>query len=371
MLSDVLVRRYSAAPVAQRSGLATDAEATIAQALKLDPANVAALTSLVDLRLSSGASRDELAGTLKKLIPVTEGKMSPAASLWTARAAVENALGDHNSAKTSIARAIELDPSSSASMFVAADIALADDLDRAKHLSAALASKNADPARLAMLNAKIAAAEGRSADAVAFLDKVPPSPATDELRREIASSVVSDPSELEKLLAAGPPNPALLGRLCSAYRRNDPVKALAYCKRASEADPNNLTPAAGYAAALVQAKDFTAAVSMLRRLLEIAPDNSTLHANLATALFELKDYPAAQKEFEWLSNSDAKAAAPYFFLGIIHDRAEEYVDALGAYEQYLRLADPVANKLDIDKVELRLPTLRRLVKEGKGKRVRS
>jgi tetratricopeptide (TPR) repeat protein len=297
--------------------------------------------------------------------------MSPAASLWTARAAVENALGDQKSAKASITRAIELDPGSSASMFVAADIALADDLDRAKHLSAALASKNADPARLAMLNAKIAAAEGRSADAVAFLDKVPPSPATDELRREIASSVVSDPSELEKLLAAGPPNPALLGRLCSAYRRNDPVKALAYCKRASEADPNNLTPAAGYAAALVQAKDFTAAVSMLRRLLEIAPDNSTLHANLATALFELKDYPAAQKEFEWLSNSDAKVAAPYFFLGIIHDRAEEYVDALGAYEQYLRLADPVANRLDIEKVELRLPTLRRLVKEGKGKKVRS
>jgi hypothetical protein len=50
---------------------------------------------------------------------------------------------------------------------------------------------------------------------------------------------------------------------------------------------------------------------------------------------------------------------------------QEYVDSQAAYEQYLKLADPVADKLEIEKVNLRLPVIRRLVKEGKGKKGRT
>jgi len=41
------------------------------------------------------------------------------------------------------------------------------------------------------------------------------------------------------------------------------------------------------------------------------------------------------------------------------------------YQSYLRLADPVASKLDIEKINLRLPQLQKLIKEGKGKKNRN
>jgi len=103
-------------------------------------------------------------------------------------------------------------------------------------------------------------------------------------------------------------------------------------------------------------------------VLEFAPDNSTAHANLATALFQSKRYPEAKAEFRWLTNAQPKSAAAYYFLAIVHDQLEEYMDALANYQLYLRLADPAQNKLDIDKVNLRLPSLQKAIKGGKGKK---
>ena len=115
----------------------------------------------------------------------------------------------------------------------------------------------------------------------------------------------------------------------------------------------------------MQAKQFDTAVIILRKLLEITPDNSTVHANLATALFQLKRYAEAKAEFLWLTNTQPKSAAAYFFLAIVHDHLSEYLDAMANYQQYLRLADPHSNKLDIDKVNLRLPSLQKLIKKKK------
>ena len=56
------------------------------------------------------------------------------------------------------------------------------------------------------------------------------------------------------------------------------------------------------------------------------------------------------------------------FLGIIYDQMTEYLDAAASYQQYLRLADPVANGTDIERVNLRLPQIQKLIKEGKGKK---
>ena len=103
----------------------------------------------------------------------------------------------------------------------------------------------------------------------------------------------------------------------------------------------------------------------MRKIIEIVPDNSTAHANLATALFQLKRYPDAKAEFQWLTNAQPKSAGAYLFLGIVHDQLAEYLDAMANYQQYLRLADPTGNKLDIDKVNLRLPALQKLIKAGK------
>jgi len=100
----------------------------------------------------------------------------------------------------------------------------------------------------------------------------------------------------------------------------------------------------------------------------IAPDNSTVHANLATALFQLKRYPDAKIEFRWLTDNQPKQAAPYYFLAIVHDQLSEFPDAAANYQQFLRLADPESSKLEIEKVNLRLPVVQKFIKEGKGKK---
>jgi Flp pilus assembly protein TadD len=143
---------------------------------------------------------------------------------------------------------------------------------------------------------------------------------------------------------------------------------LEYCRRASEASPDSVQPVIGYAAALVQAKQYADAVIVLRRLITIAPDNSTARANLATALFQLKRYPEAKTEFRWLTDHRPDQPIAYYFLGIVHDHLLEFADAAANYQQFLRLADPGSSKLEIEKVNLRLPAVLKLIKEGKGKK---
>ena len=364
-LGDVLVKKVSGS-----GSVMQEAEAALRRAIELDGANAPAYSALVDLQLRGTSKPAELKATLDNIRPLTDGKSQPPASLWTARAALELALGDTKGAKASASRSMEIDPRNIAVLFLSADIALkSDDLERAKQLASDLTSRRADSSKLLMLNARIAVAEGRYPEAGALLDKLPDAtPGVAELKKAIDAATTTDVAGLEKQLAQDPKNLLLLDRLCSGYRREDPTKALEYCRRASELDPTNIKHAVGYAAALVQAKQFVSAGVILGKLVTMDPENRTIHANLATVLFELKRYPEAIKQFEWLSSSDPKAAAPYFFLGIAYDLTEDYVDSLAAYEQYMKLADPVANKLEIDKVTYRLPAVRQLVKEGKGKK---
>ena len=77
-----------------------------------------------------------------------------------------------------------------------------------------------------------------------------------ELRSRIAASSASNAADLERELAAFPNSGLVLGRLCNLYRKSDPVKALDRCKRASEAEPNNVDHTVGFGAALVQAKQY-------------------------------------------------------------------------------------------------------------------
>jgi Flp pilus assembly protein TadD len=126
--------------------------------------------------------------------------------------------------------------------------------------------------------------------------------------------------------------------------------------------------AIGFAAALIQAKQYDQAVRILRKLLDLAPDNWTVHANLATALFELKRFKEAKPEYVWLTSKQPKLPAAYLFLAITFDQLGEYMDAMANYQQFIKLADANESKLDIEKVNLRLPQLQRQIKEGKGKK---
>jgi len=52
----------------------------------------------------------------------------------------------------------------------------------------------------------------------------------------------------------------------------------------------------------------------------------------------------------------------------VHDNLAQYPQALDAYEKFLSRADPTNNKLDIEKVNLRLPKLRDQISRGQGTR---
>jgi len=346
-----------------------EADRLLQKVIELEPQNPPALTTLTELKLKTKAPAVVLQDLLAKVSALT-GKASPTASLWTARAALEDALGKKALATTSLMNALSIDPNNRTALLQLAEIALASaDIVKANEIAARLEKGSGDTDELKLLKANIFAYEGKLDDAIKMLASIrPQNPAAAELKKRIEATRATTPAELEKQLETNAKDPAILGRLCTLYRRDDPAKALDYCRRASEAEPGNIDHAIGFGAALVQAKQFDAAANILRKVLEFAPDNSTAHANLATALFQSKRYPEAKAEFRWLTNAQPKSAAAYYFLAIVHDQLEEYMDALANYQLYLRLADPAQNKLDIDKVNLRLPSLQKAIKGGKGKK---
>lgn len=341
-----------------------EAEPMLEKVVKTEPQNSLALAALIELRLNAKAPKAALLDLLSKVTALTTGKANPTAALWTARAALESALALMKDARTSLANALATDTSNRTVLMQAAEVALADgDTIRARALVDRLKALAGTGDHVKYLEAAVYAYEGKSEDALATLSAMAePTQSAIELRERLKAKTAS-PAELEKLLDADPSNAGILGRLCKAYRRDDPAKALEYCRRANTAEPENVDHAIGYAAALVQAKQYDAAVNLLRRILKAAPEHATLHANLAAALFQLKRYAEAKGEFEWLSRARPKEPSAYFFLGISHDQIGEYIDALANYQRFLRLADPERDKLDIEKVNLRLPLVEKLAKK--------
>jgi hypothetical protein len=56
----------------------------------------------------------------------------------------------------------------------------------------------------------------------------------------------------------------------------------------------------------------------------------------------------------------------HYFIATAHDYLGEYEPALAEYESFLASADPTTNQLEIEKIKLRLPSLRRQIKLGQG-----
>jgi tetratricopeptide (TPR) repeat protein len=188
--------------------------------------------------------------------------------------------------------------------------------------------------------------------------------------QEIEAANSQDPAvalkALEHLLEKNPNNAMLLARLGVAYRTVDPNRSLDYYKRAAAKEPANPDYATGYSSALVQVRRFSEAAAILRRVIQAAPDNYVAHANLATALYELKQYAAAVAEYEWLLKAKPDLNVAYYFIATAHDYLGEYDQALEAYESFLARGDAKANQLELEKVKLRLPSLRKQIQLGQG-----
>ncbi len=346
-----------------------EAEKVLSKAIELDEMNSPAYVALTDLRLKSKASPETLKELLTKLQFLTS-KAKPTAAIWSARAAVERNLGDNAAAKMSVNRSLLIEPSNKSALAEQIEIELSEnDLSGALENAVKLNKIALDNPNFKYLLARVYAENGKTEESLKVLDSIAnPTAEMSALRDKINANSTGNVADLEKLLENEPKNALVLGRLCTVLRTENPLKALDYCKRASAADPNNLNYVIGFGAALVQAKQFESAVSIFKKITAIAPDNYTAHANLAIALFQLKRLPEAKNEYLWIAEKQPDLAITYYFLGIIYDTLTEYLDAAANYQQFQRLADPEKNKLEIEKVNLRMPSLQKLIKDKKGKK---
>jgi tetratricopeptide (TPR) repeat protein len=220
-----------------------------------------------------------------------------------------------------------------------------------------------------LILARVYAESGKTTEAFKILETLDAKNAdVISLKNALTANSSTNIAELEKQLETDAKNPTILGRLCSLTRTVDPNKSLNYCRLALDAEPQNINHAINYAGALAQANRHAEAVTVLKRILQFVPDNYDAHRFLAVSLFELKNYAEAKKEFDWIINKKNDVAIAYFFLAICHDNLQEYLDAMANYQKFLQLADKDKNQLEIDKVNLRLPTLNRQIKQGKGKK---
>lgn len=351
-----------------------EAEKILGRALELDGNNLIALVTLTDLHLRTKASRDKLQQLLQNLKRVISSAQ-PNAAIWTARGSVERALGDKEAAIASFDRALSLDRQSIAALIERAELR-----SEAKNYEGALAdaleaqSATRSSLQASLLVARIYAQSGKTDDALRTLDALNEAhkrlPEVISLRnsltKDCASLTAEERAAEEALLKEETRNAMLLECLGSSLRTIDPVRSLEMYRQAAEIEPRNIRYATGYAAALVQARRFAEAAIILRRVLAIEPTNFAARTNLATALYELKDFPAALSEFKWLLQTKPDLVVAYYFIATAHDLLGEYKEALLAYETFITRANAQTNQLEIDKVNLRLPTLRNQIKRGEG-----
>src|SRR5205085_2252062 len=182
-------------------------------------------------------------------------------------------------------------------------------------------------------------------------------------------------AQLEQLIKAEPNRAALHAQLAALYLPKQPDKALEQYKAAAALEPKNANHQVGMASAMVKQRQFQEAVDVLRPVLDSNPKEDIAyfaHTNLATALFELDDFPNAAREFLWILDHQAKrgdqkrAAISLYFLGVCFDKIGDYEQALKAYEQFMTLASP-DNQLEIEKIKLRLPSIKRQIEKGQSK----
>lgn len=358
--------------LARTPGREREAEAPLRRALELDAKNLTATIALAELRTRSNDAAESL--TLWRR--ATELKPDDA-SLWVARGRAERTAKDSPAALKSFARALELDAPNVEARLARADLYLeSNDKERALEDVRALEAqaKAQSDWKLAVAVANRFGLAGARDEAKRIYDSLPEEAKASEEGKRLSAAVndvrCEDTAEsraaLEKLIASDEKNAAALACLGSQLRTTDPQRSAELFRRANQIDQSNADYAVGYGAALVQLKQFERAASILQRVVQLAPEHYEAHANLAAALYEMRLYKQAVSEYKWISQARPELAVVQFFIGTAHDRLGEYEDALAAYETFLAAADPSVNRLEMDKVNLRLPSLRNQIKRGEG-----
>ena len=364
-----------------RSARDKEAEPFLRRALQLGAKDSVTLDSLSAVRFRAGDTNEALA-----LARTATDDDTASASAWTWRGTTERYAGNEAAALTSLNRALQIEPNYIVALKERAELRAhaADYQNAIEDLKAALAIKPGNKG-ISIRLAEVYELAHKPDEARRIYERIgnkvsgPGAPDTAADGRfinvtgtaeDIAAANSEDPKvaqpALERLIVANPKNAKLFARLGEVTRRSDPQKSAEFYRHANEIDPANPKYGTGYAAALIQLRQFAEAESVLRRVIAAAPNEYAAHTNLALALYELKRYAEALPEYEWVATARPEIAATYFFIATAHDNLEEYEQALAAYEKFLARADPTSARLDIEKVNLRLPRLRDQIRRGQG-----
>jgi tetratricopeptide (TPR) repeat protein len=165
-------------------------------------------------------------------------------------------------------------------------------------------------------------------------------------------------AQLEKLLQSEPKNVKYLSRLGELYLDINPSKSAEHWQQAVNINPS-VENQIGLASALLKAQKFNASTQYFNVVLSQNPNSYEAHAGLALALFKLDQFAPSAEQFIWVIKARPENSISYYFLGICFDRLGDYRQAMSAYELFLKKADSKLRQLEIEKVNLRLPSLRR------------
>lgn len=352
-----------------------EAESVLRQTLLLEANNNLSLRMLADIRLRAGDAQEALQLARR----AASDNEAPVAT-WLLLALAQRSTGDKVGALASLDRVLQSDPLNLSALMERAEtrISVGDTAGAVADLKAAEGLIKEDESKFSRLVTayelagkpeearRIALASGLSKQVASHGDLSAVVGTAEEIKAANNDDAITSRKALETLLQKNPDNAMLLARLGASYRTVDPTRSLAFYRRAAEIQPGNADYAVGFSAALVQARRFADAVAVLRQVISVAPDNYAARANLATALYELKQYGQSVAEYQWLLKAKPDLNVAYYFIATAHDYLGEYEQALAAYQSFLAGADQKTNQLEIEKVRLRLPTLRRQIQLGQG-----
>jgi tetratricopeptide (TPR) repeat protein len=355
-----------------------DAEKAFRRALELNPGSARAHSGLAEVLLAGGKQEEAIAEA-KAALQAGDDRAANYSILGRAQAFS----GNYEEALPNLAEALKRDPKNSITLLSRAEAFIAQKrLDEA--IADLRAAKDIEPlARTKLRLASIYMQTKKYEEAVALYQALlKDEPANAEARAALAVAMIESGkgdeaiAQLESLIKAEPNRADLRAQLAELYLPAQPEKALEQYQFAAKLEPSQLNHQIGVGSAFVKLRRFQEAVTVLRQAMAQNPKEEIAyfaHTNLATALLEMDDYLNAANEYIWILNyqknrGDRKRTAlTLYFLGICLDKLADFEQALKAYEQFLALASP-ENQLEIDKVKLRLPSLQRQIKDGKGKR---
>jgi len=215
----------------------------------------------------------------------------------------------------------------------------------------------------------------RTADALSVLaDYVKRDPQNDQAFNSYVNLMVQAgrgeeaTGTIQTYLAGHKNNAVVLATMGDILALKQPEKAIEFYAQAYNLEKGNIDYRLKLGSALVRSKQAEKGLPLLQSAVKEKPGDYTAHANLATALFSLGKFDEAVGEYKWIVSARPQQAIGYYFLAVSWDKQQEYEQAEPVYVMFLKLADPTANKNEIDSVNFRLPGLRRLISEKKGKR---